>query len=118
MHGVRGGAVRLGLHGAVYPQNQWPMSIFGLGDGPVYNCSDLPLNWALKYPFAMSLQGFILFVGGGYLGRISLERLLGGVEKKEGTSSEYDRKNHNVIWGGGNVNYVMKALPSRNVIVG
>lgn len=111
--------MRLGLHGAVYPQNQWPMSIFGLGEGPVYNCSDLPLNWALKYPFAMSLQGFILFVGGGYLGRISLERLLGGVEKKEGTSSECDRKNHNVIWeGGGNVNHVMKAPPSRNVIVG
>lgn len=62
------------------------MSIFGLGDSPVYNCSDLSLNWALKHPFAMSLQGFILFVGMGgglSLGRFSLERLLRAVEKKE-----------------------------------
>ena len=58
------------------------MSIFGLGEGPVYNCTDLPLNWALKHPFAMILQGLILFVGGGYLGKFSLESLLGAGREK------------------------------------
>lgn len=59
-----------------------PMSIFGRGEGLVYNCSDLSLNWALNHPFAMFLRSLILFGGKAYLGRFSLERLLGAVKKK------------------------------------
>lgn len=59
-----------------------PMSIFGHGEGLVYNCSDLSLNWALNHTFAMFLRSLILFGGKAYLGRFSLERLLGAVKKK------------------------------------
>ena len=51
--------------------------------------------------------------GKGYLGRFSLERLLGAVKKKgpvQNIPMWYGKKK--------NVNHVTKALPSRNVIVG
>lgn len=91
-----------------------PMSIFGRGEGPGYNCSDSSLNRALKHAFAMFLCGFILFGGERLFREIFFRKVAGGSEEK-GTSSEYP----NVIWKKKkNVNHVTKALPSRNVIVG
>lgn len=70
-----------------------PMSIFGHGEGLVYNCSDLSLNWALKHAFAMFLRGLILFGGERLFREIFFRKVAGGSEEI-GTSSEYP----NVIW--------------------
>ena len=70
-----------------------PMSIFGHGEGLVYNCSDLSLNWALKHAFAMFLRGLILFWGERLFREIFFRKVAGGSEEI-GTSSEYP----NVIW--------------------
>lgn len=86
-----------------------PLSIFGLGEGPGSNCSDLSLNRALKPPVSFKAsfrRGERLF------GEIFFRKVAGGArERRQVQNITGDMKKNNV-------NRVTKARPLRNVIVG
>lgn len=87
------------------------MSIFGLCEGPVYDCWDLSLNWALKDPFAGVLQGFFLFLGERLFGETFFRSVAGGIREKRGQVQKITMRY------GKNVTRVTKALSSEMLLL-